>query len=93
MDYITDSQIDQVAGDIGNQLRAEPKIRFTIAPKDDKDRMWIGGIGGAFFRIPVDTEVELPESLYLLIRANRRVTKAAEAEVEEYTRGKGKKLA
>ena len=92
MQYITEQQIDQIAGETGRLLQEEPKVRITIPSKGEGDKYWEGGINGHFFRIRTDEEIEVPESLYRQIQHSRRVQRASVAAVEAYTKGAGKKL-
>lgn len=92
MQYITEQQIDQLAGETGRILREEPKVHMIIPSGHENDKYWEGGINGHFFRIQTDVEVDLPESLYKQIQHSRRVQRISAAAVEAYTKGAGKKI-
>jgi len=90
MDYMTEEQIDRLASDTGAALRAEPRVRLSIAP-DNLGGYWEGGINGHFFRIRTGVEVEVPQSLAALIAQSARVRVEAERAVNAY-RGRGRKV-
>lgn len=92
MRYITDKEMDALHGTMGEQLKAEPRVRLAIGGQPD-DAPWEGGINGYFFRIRRGVEVAVPQSLAQLIRQNEQVQLLGEAALRPYKRGRGKRLA
>ncbi|HWR22277.1 MAG TPA: hypothetical protein VN366_02270 [Feifaniaceae bacterium] len=90
MDYMTEQQIDSLASDTGAILRAEPRVKLTIAP-DSLGGYWEGGINGHFFRIRTGMEVEVPKSLARLISESAKVKLQSEESMNAY-RGRGKRV-
>lgn len=91
MQYITETEIETIANDTMHALAKERKILVTIRPENG-ETAWEGGINGCFFRIRTDTPVEVPESLYRLIAASRRVTLASDRQTREYRKEGGRRL-
>jgi len=93
MNYITDHQIDSIAGDTGEALRSEGRVALIIAPLPGTENIpWEGGINGHFFRIRRGVQVEVPKSVAELIRQNEQVNILSELSVKPYKRGGGKRL-
>lgn len=92
MQYISEQEIDSIANDTMRALAQEKKVLVTIR-SENGETAWEGGINGHFFRIRTDTPVEVPESLYRLIAASRRVTLASDLETRAYRKEGGKRMA
>ena len=92
MQYISEQEIDSIANDTMRALAQEKKVLVTIR-SENGETAWEGGINGHFFRIRTDTPVEVPESLYRLIAASRRVTLASDLETRVYRKEGGKRMA
>lgn len=91
MNYISDKQIDGIAGDTGRHLASESKVQLVIAG-DRANRPWEGGINGYFLRIARGVPVSVPESIARLIRESEQVTVLSEKRLKAYKGGSGKKL-
>ncbi len=89
--YITEEQIDQLAGEVGKALRKEKKVDIIIRP-DGVSKFWEGCINGCNFRLLRDVQISVPESLYRVVRESERVAIAAKKIETAYTKGNGKKL-
>ena len=91
MDYITEKEIDRIAGETGRQLAGEKRVELILAPEQGNE-YWEGGINGYFLRIKRGEKVSVPESIARLIAESQQVSILAERRVAEYKRGSGKKL-
>ncbi len=92
MKYIDESQLNCLFGDIGEQLRSQPRITVIIAPEAGANCPWEGGINGHFFRIRRGVPVEVPASLAKLIESNERVSILSVENVKDYRSLPGKRL-
>ena len=90
MQYISETQIDQMTSEIGAKLRLEPKVRILLS-EDGKGEYWEGGIGGHFFRIRKGQTVEVPASLATLMEQSAQTMRLSEEATKAY-RGAGKKV-
>lgn len=91
MDYISENDMERIAGETGRALAAEKKRAIVIGETQD-GAMWEGGLNGYFFRIKRGVPVEVPETLAELIAENAQVSALSHESYAEYRRGRGKKL-
>ncbi len=91
MQYMTESQIDNISTATGKKLAAEPKQKITIQPEGGETH-WEGGINGHFFRIRTGEQVDVPRSLATLISQSAQVRYESEARVRAYRKSGGKKV-
>ena len=91
MNYLTETEIDNIATDTGKALAAEPKVVLTIQPENGESH-WEGGVNGHFFRIRTGEPVAVPQSLATLIAQSAQVRLESEARVRAYRKSGGKKV-
>ncbi|MCE5235463.1 MAG: hypothetical protein ABFC62_02720 [Clostridiaceae bacterium] len=92
MNYLSDLEIDKIAGETGESLAREERVTVVIADPTGTGLPWEGGINGHFLRIRRGVNVSIPKSVAELIRQNERVTVLGAALVSPYKNGRGKKL-
>lgn len=91
MQYLSETQIDNITSETCKQLAKEKKITVTIKPESG-EAFWEGGINGHFFRIRTDTPVRVPESLARQIALSNQVRQFTEKAVKDFRKGGGKKV-
>lgn len=92
MQYITDRDIDRIAGDTGAKLKAEKRVSIVVADSTGAGIPWEGGINGYFFRIKRETPVSVPESIARLIAQSAEVCELSARQLKAYKTISGKKL-
>lgn len=91
MQYMTESEIDNIASETGKALAKEPKVTITIQ-SEGGEAYWEGGVNGHFFRIRTGEPVAVPQSLATLIAQSAQVRYESEARVRAYRKSGGKKV-
>ena len=91
MQYMTETEIDNISTVTGKALAGEDKVTITIQPESGESH-WEGGINGHFFRIRTGEAVDVPKSLATLIAQSAQVRYESEARVRAYRKIGGKKV-
>jgi hypothetical protein len=77
-----------IKGDYPEKFFGKEYITVYIVPEGANDRVIEGCLNGHNWRVPVDTEVTIPVTVYETIKQSRRILKEALASQKEFEEGK-----